>query len=423
MTIQNRHSTDILDMVRHIMAAADRQPPEVLKTPLQRSERLSQEYASNIYLKREDLQIIRSYKLRGAFNLILSLSENQRARGVVCASAGNHAQGVALACNTLGIHGRIFMPVVTPNQKIRKVRQFGGDMIEVVICGDQFDETYEIARANAIDGKKEFIHPFDDDRIIAGQGTVGMEILEQLTEAPDFILMPVGGGGLAAGVCCYTKQYAPAVKLIGAEPQGAPSMSRSIAENRVVELERVDPFVDGAAVKKPGTLTFSICNKLLDGMTTVNEGKICSSILQLYNEDAIVLEPAGALSIAALDQYRDQIRGKTVVCVLSGGNNDIMRMEEIKERSLLHEGLKHYFIIRFPQRAGALKDFLFSLGPEDDITHFQYTKKTNRMTGPAIVGIELKKKEDFALLIKRMEENEINFLPINNDPMLFEMLI
>ncbi len=393
-------------------------------TPLQFNQNLSAKYDCNIYLKREDLQVVRSYKIRGAYNKIATLTKSELKKGVVCASAGNHAQGVAMACRALSTTGKIFMPAVTPEQKIKKVSLFGGDSVEVVLTGDSFDDAYGFALKFAESESLAFIHPFDDIKVIEGQGTVGAEILEQLQQSVDYVFVPVGGGGLAAGLGSLFRQISPSTAVVGVEPKGAPAMFESFKQGKVVQLESIDNFVDGAAVKKVGTLTFNICQKVLQDMIVVPEGKVCSSILTLYNEEGIVVEPAGALSVAALDQYKEDIRGKTVVCVISGSNNDIARTEEIKERSLLYEGLKHYFIIRFPQRAGALRDFLNKvLGPSDDITHFEYIKKHNRESGPALVGIEVHQKEDFTALIERLDQSGMKYQSLQDNPMLYELIV
>jgi threonine dehydratase len=394
------------------------------KTPLQRNKLLSERYNCHVYLKREDLQVVRSFKLRGAYNFIRSLSPEQRKRGVVCASAGNHAQGVAYSCKLLEIAGKIFMPTTTPRQKVSQVKMFGGPYVEVILTGDTFDDSFAEAIQVCTRENMTFVHPFDDPMVIAGQGTVGAEILNDMEETPDYVFVSIGGGGLAAGVGTYVKAISPGTKMIGVEPAGAPSMKRALEENDVVALDHIDKFVDGAAVKQVGRLTWQICRDILDDIVLVPEGKACTTILELYNENAIVVEPAGALPIAALDFYREQIAGKNVVCVISGGNNDIDRMQEIKERSLLYEGLKHYFIINFPQRAGALREFIDRvLGPHDDITRFEYTKKTNKENGPALVGIELKCKEDYRPLIDRMNEYGIQYVEITKDPYLFNLLI
>jgi threonine dehydratase len=401
---------NIKDLVRH--------------TPLIRMQLFSERYQSDIYFKREDLQRVRSYKIRGAFNKIRSLADSEGIDSVVCASAGNHAQGVAQACQFLNISGVIFMPSTTPMQKIRQVEMFGRDNVEVRLSGDTFDASYALARAYSEKEKIAFVHPFDDELIIAGQGTLALEIFEDSKDPIDYIFVPVGGGGLASGILSVFKELSPETKIIGVEPEGAPSLKRSLEKGKNTELEKIDKFVDGAAVKKMGDKTFVICKEYIDDVVTIPEGKVCSTLLKLYNEKAIVVEPAGALSVAALDLYRDKIRGKQVVCVISGGNNDITRMEEIKERALLFEGLKHYFIVPFPQRAGALKEFVVDvLGENDDITFFEYTKKSSRTTGSAVVGIELKNKKDFDPLVKRMKEKGFFGEYLNENPQLFQFLI
>lgn len=396
----------------------------IVRTPLQRDAVLSAKYGCNVFLKREDLQIVRSFKIRGAYNMIRSLSVEERAKGIVCASAGNHAQGVAYSCKALGIKGKVYMPSTTPNQKVKQVRRFGGEQVEVILKGDTFDDAYEEALQACIDHSMTLIHPFDEPRIIAGNGTIAMEVMESLDIPADYVFVTIGGGGLAAGVATYMKTVSPLTKIIGVEPLGAASMSEALQRGEVVTLAEINKFVDGAAVKRVGGLTFDICSRYLDDVVKVPEGKVCTTILELYNENAIVVEPAGALPVAALDMYRDQIRGKTVVCIVSGGNNDIDRMQEIKERSLIYEGLKHYFMINFPQRAGALREFLAEvLGPEDDITRFEYTKKNDKENGPALVGIELLSKESYAPLVERMKEKGVDYVEINKDMNLFNMLI
>lgn len=396
----------------------------VAHTPLQKNERLSEKYECNIYLKREDLQHVRSFKIRGAFYKMITLDKKSMENGVVCASAGNHAQGVAYSCRYLGVHGKIFMPTTTPKQKISQVKLFGREFVEIVVTGDTFDDSYQEAIRCANEEGRVFVEPFDDEKVIAGQGTAAVEILNDCDERIDFVFAGIGGGGLAAGLSTYFKSVSPGTKMIGVEPSGAPSMKKSIKNNEITPLEEIDSFVDGAAVKKVGAKTFAICRNLLDDIIVVPEGKVCTSILELYNEHAIVAEPAGALPIAALDFYRDEIKGKNVVCVISGGNNDIGRMQEIKERSLLYEGLLHYFIVNFPQRAGALREFLDEvLGPDDDITRFEYTKKNNKESGPALVGIELRRKEDYVDLIKRMDKKGFSYTEVNKDKYLFNLLI
>lgn len=393
-------------------------------TPLIHNRTLSERYGAEVQLKREDLQVVRSYKIRGAYNKIRSLSTEQTEQGIVCASAGNHAQGVAFSCNKLGIKGKIFMPVTTPKQKINQVKMFGGEAVEVVLAGDTFDQANTAAIEACEKEGKTFIPPFNDEKIIEGQGTVGLETLQQSRTAIDYIFVPIGGGGLASGIGSVMKQMSPHTKVIGVEPAGAAGMKLSFERGEVTSLDHIEKFVDGAAVQRVGDLTFDVCREVLDDIVVVPEGKVCTTILELYNFDAIVVEPAGALSISALDYYRDEIKGKNVVCVVSGSNNDIVRMEDIKERSLLYEGLKHYFVVRFPQRAGALHNFVTNvLGPHDDITYFEYKKKTNREKGPVLIGIELQNPDDFAALTERMLANNIDYQYLNANPTLFEFLI
>ncbi|QTL48477.1 MULTISPECIES: threonine ammonia-lyase IlvA [Priestia] len=396
----------------------------VVHTPLQRNDVLSERYECNIYLKREDLQVVRSFKIRGAYNRIKKLSPEELENGIACASAGNHAQGVAYACRHLNIDGKIFMPSTTPRQKINQVKFLGKDNVKVVLIGDTFDDSYEQAIACSEEEHRTFIHPFNDVDVIAGQGTVAVEMFNDCEDEIDYVFAGIGGGGLISGVGTYVKSISPQTAVIGVEPAGAPGMQTSLANGNVVTLPAIDPFVDGAAVKTVGTLTYDISKELVDDIVVVPEGKVCTTILSLYNENAIVAEPAGALSIAALDSYREQIKGKTVVCVISGGNNDIGRMQEIKERSMIYEGLQHYFIVNFPQRAGALREFLDEvLGPTDDISRFEYTKKNNKDSGPALVGIELKHKEDYYPLINRMDKKGFPYTEINKESNLFHLFI
>ncbi|GAA4320042.1 threonine ammonia-lyase IlvA [Compostibacter hankyongensis] len=410
-------------MTLDIEGAARRLKDVVIHTPLSINRNLSRKYNCNVYLKREDLQVVRSYKLRGAYNMMSSLAPEQLTAGVVCASAGNHAQGFAFSCARLGIRGVVFMPSPTPKQKINQVRMFGENFVEIVLTGDTFDDCQEAALGYAAREQMTVIPPFDHPSIIAGQGTVGKEILDDLPQV-DYLFVPVGGGGLASGVGTYFKQHSPQTRIIGAEPEGAPSMLKAFEAGSPVTLPEIDNFVDGAAVKRVGQLTYQICREVLHAMTLVPEGRICSSILRLYNEDAIVVEPAGALAMAALVDFAEEIRGKNVVCVVSGSNNDIDRMQEMKERSLLYEGLKHYFIIRFVQRPGALKEFVNEvLGPGDDITRFEYIQKHNKEAGPALVGIELKSPEDYPTLIRNMQERQISYTEINKDDNLFGYLV
>lgn len=413
-----------MTLFENIVKAQDNLNGVVIKTPLQFSINLSDKYQASIYLKREDLQQVRSYKIRGAYNKISHLDEVKKGRGIVCASAGNHAQGVAYSCQLLQIHGKIYMPKTTPKQKIKQVQLFGKSFVDIVLIGDTFDDAFYAAKQFSNENQLEFIHPFDDLEVIAGQGTVGLEILSEKVPSIDYLLLPVGGGGLAAGVSTVFKQLSPATKIIGVEPEGAPSMQHAIYQNYPVSLDSIDKFVDGAAVKQVGNETFSICKNTLDRMILVPEGKVCSTILKLYNEEAMVVEPAGALAIASLDFLADEIKGKTIVCVVSGSNNDIERTEEIKERSLLYEGLKHYFMIQFPQRPGALREFVNDvLSESDDITYFQFIKKNNRDVGPVVVGLEVKSKEDSSLVQSRMEEKGFQFQYLNEKEPLLALLI
>ncbi|MGL4332146.1 MAG: threonine ammonia-lyase [Bacteroidales bacterium] len=407
-----------------IQRARQRITGAVYHTPLARNVSLSERFDANIFLKREDLQEVRSYKIRGAYNKITSLTEDQRNKGVVCASAGNHAQGVAYACRALDIEGVIFMPNPTPQQKRDQVKMFGKENVKVILTGDTFDDAYNEAVTYCEKNGMSFIHPFNDEKVIEGQATVGLDILNDTDNPIDYLFVPIGGGGLASGVGSVFKMISPETKVIGVEPSGAASMKAAIDKGEIVELESIDTFADGVAVRKAGDLTFEICKSVLDDIVVVPEGRICGEILKLYNQSAIVVEPAGAISVAALHEYKEQIKGKNVVCVISGSNNDITRMEEIKERSLLYEGLKHYFIVRFPQRAGALREFLEKvLGPNDDISHFEYKRKTSREKGPALIGIELCDENDFDGLVERMKKQGITFEYLNDRPDFFQFLI
>lgn len=410
--------------IEDVKKAAENISKVVVHTPLAESFTYSKKYAARVLLKREDLQQVRSYKIRGAYNKISNLSEAQLEKGVICASAGNHAQGVAFACNKLQVKGVIYMPETTPSQKVEQTKMFGEEWVEVVLEGDTFDDSYKSALKHGEKHGLIFIHPFDDEKVIEGQATIGLEILQQSEQTIDYVFAPVGGGGLLAGLSSVFKQLSPETKIIGVEPEGAPSMSFSLYEGKVVELQDIDRFVDGAAVKKVGALNFDICKEYLDEVVTVPEGIVCQTILDLYNKDAIVVEPAGALALSALDIYSDRIKGKNVVCLISGSNNDITRTAEIKERALLYAGLKHYFIINFPQRAGALKDFVQSiLGPTDDITHFEFSKKNHREKGPAVVGIEIRTPADFDPLVARMKAKKFYGRYLNDSPDLFRFLV
>ena len=374
--------------------------------------------------KREDLQQVRSYKIRGAYNKMASLSASEVENGIVCASAGNHAQGVALSCKLLKIKGTIYMPAPTPKQKVEQVKMFGEEYIEIILAGDTFDDSYHLAMKECERLSKAFIHPFNDEKVIEGQATVGLEIIDQAQHPIHYVFVPVGGGGLSAGLSTVFKELSPQTKIIGVEPLGAPSMKTSIENQKNTQLNHIEKFVDGAAVQRVGDLNFEICKSNLHQIVTVAEGKVCQTILDLYNKDAIVVEPAGALSISVLDDFKEEIKGKNVICVVSGSNNDITRTAEIKERALLHANLKHYFIVKFPQRAGALREFVVDiLGENDDITHFEYTKKTNRENGAAVVGVELKSADDLEPLITKMKLHNFYGDYLNNKPELFQFLV
>ena len=413
-----------MELTGAIEEAARRLHGIVVTTPLQPSARLSELYGANILIKREDMQAVRSFKIRGAYNKIASLSAEQRRRPVVCASAGNHAQGVASACARLRIKGTIFMPRITPTQKVERVEHFGGDLVEIRLVGDSYDEASQAAEAYCQQAQAIFVHPFDDLATIAGQGTVGKEIHDASGGDVDVVLVPIGGGGLAAGVAAYLKARNPAVQIIGVEPAGSPSMFESLRQGRVVTLDELHTFVDGAAVRKVGQLTFKLCRQHIDRVVVVPEGRICTTMIELYQNEGIITEPAGALSISALEDAAAEIRGKTVVCVLSGGNNDILRYPEIMERSLVYRGRKHYFIIEFAQKPGQLRQFVDeALGPNDDIVRFEYIKKTNKERGAALVGIELKDKADLQPLLDRMQRIQLNVRRLGSEELLYDHLV
>ncbi len=395
----------------------------VLETPFAVNTQLSQKYGCHVYLKREDQQIVRSFKIRGAYNKMAQLSKDELEHGIVCASAGNHAQGVAFACNKLKVKGKVVMPNPTPSQKINKVRDFGGEWVEIILKGDTYDDAYAEAISLCQKSRSTFIHPFNDEQVIAGQATIGLEILKQTQNPIDILLIAVGGGGLIAGVGSCFQHLSPSTEIICVEAEGAPTFHHSVRANALTRLQSIDSFADGIAVKEMGSIPFTIAKQFTSRHVLIPEGKICTTMLELYNDQGIIVEPSGAVGVAALDQLGDSIKGKTIAIILCGGNNDVDRLNEVRERSLLHEGFKHYFIIKFPQRAGALKEFLNLLGPSDDITHFEYTKKTNRVAGPALVGIELNHSKDFESLIERMTAASIQFQHLNENPMLFEMLV
>jgi threonine dehydratase len=413
-----------IDLQQAIEEAALRLAPVIFHAPLQRSNRLSKRYGADVLVKREDLQEVRSFKIRGAYNRIGSLSPDERERGVVCASAGNHAQGVAFACEALGIRSTIFMPEITPTQKIDRVRHFGGTQVEIRLVGDSYDDANSAAQAFCAERNAIFVHPFNDALTIAGQGTIGKELHDELGGRLDVVVTGIGGGGLASGIASYLERCSPATRIIGVEPAGSPSMFESIRRGGVVHLDQIDTFVDGAAVKTVGELTFEICQRLLERVVVVPEGKICTTVIELYQNEGIIAEPAGALAVAGLDDIADEIRGTTTVCILSGGNNDILRYPEIMERSLVHQGRKHYFIVEFAQKPGQLRQFVDrALGPTDDIVRFEYMKKTNKERGAALVGIELKDKADLAPLLRRMDEIQLNHRPLESEELLYDYLI
>jgi threonine dehydratase len=390
--------------------AAQRISSVVLRSPLQYSERLSEATGTNVYLKREDQQAVRSYKLRGAHNLLMQLSAEEIAAGVVCSSAGNHAQGFAMACRSMGIHGRVYVPGKTPKQKRDRIRYHGREFIELIVTGRTYDEAAAAALDDIARTGATLVPPYDDLRTMAGQGTIAAEILDQLDHEPDLVIVPVGGGGCIAGITTYLAERTANTSVLGVEPAGAASMIAALAAGQPVTLENVDQFVDGAAVNRAGTLTYAVLAAAGDmvSITTADEGAICTAMLDLYQNEGIIAEPAGALSVAALMEARLE-PGSSVVCVISGGNNDVSRYGEILERSLVHRGLKHYFLVDFPQEPGALRRFLDTvLGVNDDITLFEYVKRNNRETGEALVGVELGSATDFDGLIERMKASEIH---------------
>lgn len=410
--------------VETINKAAQNLSGIVKLTPVEFSKRLSDKFDAKIYFKREDLQEVRSYKIRGAYNLMSNLTEVEKKRGVVCASAGNHAQGVAYSASKLKIKAVIFMPTVTPLQKINKVKSFGGKFVEVKLEGANYDESSKAAKEFCKKQNAVFSHPFNDYRVMSGQGTVGKEIFEYFGKEIDYILVPIGGGGLISGVSTYIKSKSTKTKIIGIEPLGAASMNASVKAGKIVSLEKLDTFADGVAVRTVEDKTFEIVKKLVSDFIIVPEGKICTTMIELYQNEGIVAEPAGALSIAALDFLKEKIAGKAVVCILSGGNNDIMRYPEVLEKSLTYEGLKHYFLINFAQKPGQLKRLVDSvLSPTDDIVRFEYIKKTSKEMGPALVGIELVKKENLNPLLKRMDKLGISYTVITSSDLLYSYLI
>lgn len=407
-----------------VEAAAARLAGVARRTELTPIQRLCEATGAHVLLKREDLQPVRSYKLRGAYNLMSQLTEAERAAGVVCASAGNHGQGVAYSCARLQIKGRIFCPTTTPRQKRDRMRALGGEWVELVFVGNTYDEAAAAASAEATSTGAVKVHAFDDERTIAGQATVAVEIVDQLGGAPDVLLVPVGGGGLLAGCLTYLRQRWPGTRVIGVEPAGATSMQAALWAGQPVQLESIDTFADGVAVSKAGSTTLPIIQRFGCEWATVPEGQICSEMLDLYQTDGVIAEPAGALAGAAL---RDQVQvqpGETVVAIVSGGNNDVSRYAEIVERSLVFEGRKHYFLVSFPQEPGALRGFLDRvLGPEDDVTLFEYTKRSNRDTGPALVGIELGDPTSFGDLMARIDASGLRVERLDPGSPFYRLLV
>ncbi|UJW35662.1 threonine ammonia-lyase IlvA [Saccharothrix sp. AJ9571] len=404
--------------------AAERLSGVVTRTPLEPSSRLSAQMNARVWLKREDLQTVRSYKVRGAYNFIVQLDEEVRARGVVCASAGNHAQGVAYACRRLGANGRVFVPRTTPRQKRERIATLGGAHVEVIVTGDSYEDASAEAKREAERTGATLVPAFDDPRTVAGQGTVASEIVAQLGFAPDVLVVPVGGGGLLAGIVSWMRERHPSTRIVGVEPAGAACLAAAIEAGEPVRIETVDSFVDGAAVAIAGSVTYPIIRDSGAELTTVEEGGVCTEMLELYQSDGIIAEPAGALASAALGATIEIGPQETVVCVVSGGNNDVSRYSEILERSLVHKGLKHYFLVGFPQEPGALRRFLDEvLGPEDDITLFEYVKRNSRETGPALIGIEIERPADLPGLLDRLDASPLQVERVEPGSPLFHFLL
>ena len=399
----------------------------VVNTPLDYDHYLSEKYQAKIYLKKENMQRVRSFKLRGAYYAISQLNEEERQRGVVCASAGNHAQGVAYTCKEMKIPATIFMPITTPQQKIGQVRFFGGEFVDIKLVRDTFDASAKAALDYTKAENRTFIDPFDNEDVLAGQGTVAYEILDEAKrEAIDFdaVLVPVGGGGLISGVSTYIKESQPAIEVIGVEANGARSMKAAFEAGGPVKLKEIDKFADGIAVQKVGASTYEVTQKNVQNLIGVDEGLISETIIDLYSKQGIVAEPAGAASVAALEVLSEYIKGKTICCIISGGNNDINRMPEMEERALIYDGIKHYFVVNFPQRPGALREFVNDiLGPNDDITRFEYIKRASKGTGPVLIGISLADKHDYASLINRIEQFDPSFINLNGNETLYNMLV
>ena len=416
-----------------IAQASDILSEVVEKTPVMLSERLGDLIGVPVYLKREDMQKCRSFKVRGAYFRMSTLSEEERRRGVVCASAGNHAQGLAYACAQLKVRGTIYLPSNTPKQKRQRIETIGGDWVEQVIVDGTFDRANAQAQEAARHSGRTYVHPYDDPCTIAGQGTIAVELEEQVLSEAAAVLVPVGGGGLLSGIATWIRSRFPNIKIYGVEPTGAASMSAAMEADQIVSLPTVDPFVDGTAVGRAGELPYSIVKELVDDILVVPEGAVCTEMLDLYHSDGVIAEPAGALASAAARMYfsdaeqRNELLGGkegSIVAVVSGGNNDMTRYAEIMERSLRHEGLRHYFLVTFPQQPGALRSFLEDvLGPGDDIVHFEYTKKNNRDSGPALVGIDLADREDITGLRARMEASPLHVEELRPDSEIYRLVI
>jgi threonine dehydratase len=413
--------------IKDINEAQKRLSQIPIHSPLRLNKRLSQKYESNVFFKREDLQVVRSFKIRGAYNFISSLDILEKKKSVVCASAGNHAQGVAYSCQKLLIRGTIFMPSNTPKQKINKVKYFGKNWIEIKLVGKNFDETVGFSKIFQQKTGAIYVHPFDDVRTIAGQGTIGLEIWERMAEdnlEPDIVICAIGGGGLIAGTSLALKSKKENVEIIGVESESQASMFNSLKNKKISILEKIDTFADGTAVNRVGEITFGICQKNLSDLVLVEDGRICSDMIDLYQYDGIIAEPSGALAVSSLEKIKGKIKGKNVVCVICGGNNDIARYPEIIERSLIWKGLKHYFVVEFTQKPGELKFFLEkALSVNEDIVRFEYIKKTNKETGAALVGIELSKKEDLDALLDRFNKLEISYKKIQTTDLIYELLV
>lgn len=407
-----------------IRAAALRLEAVGVRTPLQHHDRLSERYGADVFLKREDQQAVRSYKIRGAYNFIAGMATQLSTPGVVCASAGNHAQGVAWSCRHLGVHGTIFLPRRTPRQKVDRIRTIGADMVELRFVGTTFDDAATAAGDFAESTGATIVSAFDHPATISGQGTVMLEVVEQLGGAPDVAIVPVGGGGLIAGIAvCLDGLDAP-TKVVGVQPMGAPGMVRSLAAGHPVSIDIDDDFVDGAAVRTPGRIPVAVTADLVSAIHCIPEGLVCTALLDLYQDDGIVAEPAGALAIAALDDVADQIAERTVVCILSGGNNDVARYDEIIERSLVYRGLKHYFIVELPQQPGSLRKFLDEcLGPHDDISLFEALKRSRREYGAALVGIELADRDELGPLMARMAASGLQIEPVTPGSAIYRYLV